>query len=216
MDGVEVNLCEFEIDADRFEGGVSEHGLEGVGVAAVAQVHDGEGVTEAVGVDVWNPCPFADGLEHGGEFGAGEGAVDAGEEEGVGGLGGGMTVCEVAPDHLSGARRDGKQAFLHPLALADEDAVVTGVEILHVEVAEFGCADASVEEQEQDGAVALERVEGVVGGASVDAIDFGSAEGGHDCFDLGLGEGDDFFCLCFGGCDFADDVGGCDLFADEP
>ena len=106
MDLIEIHLCEFEIDADGFKGGMSEHGLEGVSIAAVAQVHDGEGVTEAVRVDVGDACAFADGLEHGGEFGAGEGAVDAGKKEGIGGLRGGMTVGEVAPDHLSGTRRD--------------------------------------------------------------------------------------------------------------
>lgn len=47
---VHVGLRQFQIDADGFEGGVAEHGLERVHVAAVAQVLDREGVAEAVRV----------------------------------------------------------------------------------------------------------------------------------------------------------------------
>ena len=173
---VNVGLGEFEIDADGFEGGMSEHGLEGVDVTAVAEVLNGEGMAEAVGMNVGDACAFADGLKHSREFCASHRAVEFGEEERVtrqGVLAGG----EVAPDHLSRAGGEGEQAFLHPFALVNKDTVVAVVEVFHVQVAEFGGADAGVEQEQEDGAFALEGAEGVIGVASMADVDFGAVEG---------------------------------------
>lgn len=58
----DVGLGEAEIEATHFEGGVAEDGLEAVDVSAVAEVGDGEGVAEAVGVAIGDACAGADGF----------------------------------------------------------------------------------------------------------------------------------------------------------
>lgn len=63
MAGVDVGLGDGKVVVDHGEGGVAEDHFEGVGVATVAQVVDGEGVTEAVGVDVGYFGAVADAVQ---------------------------------------------------------------------------------------------------------------------------------------------------------
>ena len=60
MVGVYVGLGDGEVAFDHFEGRVAENPLEGVDVAAVAKVIDGEGVAESVDGGFLDAGPFAD------------------------------------------------------------------------------------------------------------------------------------------------------------
>jgi hypothetical protein len=56
-----VGVGELEVGLDHFHGGVTEEHLQGVGVAAVAQVVDGKGVAEAARVGVRKAGAVAEG-----------------------------------------------------------------------------------------------------------------------------------------------------------
>lgn len=59
----QVGLCDRQIALYHFHGGVSKDDLEGVGVAAVSQIVDGEGVAKTVGVDAMDAGALAEGLQ---------------------------------------------------------------------------------------------------------------------------------------------------------
>lgn len=60
MPAFDVSLGNVEVAAGHSHIAVTEDVLEGEGVAAVAQVGDGEGVSETVGVDVGDIGTFAE------------------------------------------------------------------------------------------------------------------------------------------------------------
>ena len=85
---LEVGLGDVGVAADHFEAGVADEVLEDVDVAAVAQEFDGEGVAEAVGVDVGDASTLPEALEVLGEVATFDGVAVAGGEEGLLGVGG--------------------------------------------------------------------------------------------------------------------------------
>mgnify|MGYP007071584450 CR=1 FL=1 len=98
MGGLGIGVGEGEVFAHHFEGGVTEEALEREDVAAVAEVLDGEGVAEFVGVgggDVGAPGQAVEKAADG--VAIHEGAVD-GDEEGVFGEGFGGAGGEVFPE----------------------------------------------------------------------------------------------------------------------
>ncbi len=68
MGFVEIDLRQGEVAFDHIQGGMTEHFLQGVGIAAIAQVLNGEGVAEAVRMHIGNARPFAEGGEKLGEL----------------------------------------------------------------------------------------------------------------------------------------------------
>lgn len=81
MHQVYIDLCQFQIDLHGLKSGMPEHGLQGIGIAAVAQVLDGEGVAEAVRVNIEHPCPSADVGEHICQLAPVDDAIQLGYEE---------------------------------------------------------------------------------------------------------------------------------------
>ncbi len=63
MGFVEIDLRQGEVAFDHIQGGMTEHFLQGVGIAAIAQVLDGEGVTEAVRMDAFDAGLDPQGLQ---------------------------------------------------------------------------------------------------------------------------------------------------------
>jgi hypothetical protein len=49
---VQIGLGDAQVVGDHFHGLVTEHALQGPGIAAIAQKVDCEGMTKAVGMDV--------------------------------------------------------------------------------------------------------------------------------------------------------------------
>lgn len=215
MGAVEIDLGEGEVAFDHVERGVPEQFLEGVGVATVAQVLDGEGVAEAVRVDVSDAGAGSQGAEGLGERGGIDAAVVVGAEERFVGFGIG-TGGQVAPERLRGAGRIRQGAFAGAFA-HDLDALVAVVELVHLEPGQFADAHASVEQEQHDGAGAFGVNDGVIGAAFAFAfVGFGARDGGEHGFELGFGEGQDLALLGFGRCDGVDDVKRDDGLFDRP
>lgn len=61
---VDVHLRELEVDPDHVQGGMPQESLQGVGIASIAQVLDGEGMAESVWVDVLHAGTRTQGNEH--------------------------------------------------------------------------------------------------------------------------------------------------------
>lgn len=99
--GVNVGLGDGEVVVDHGEGGVAEDHFEGVGVATVAQVVDGEGVTEAVGVDVGDFGAAAYAVQLFEETVTIHGFASRVDEEAVGEVA--LAFEHVAPENLAGA-----------------------------------------------------------------------------------------------------------------
>jgi len=209
-----VGLDEAEVAFDHFEGGVAEEALEGPGVAVVAEVGDGEGVAEPVGVDVGDAGAVADAFEGEAEVVGPEGAgsvVGADDEQWIGVAGGVVLDAggEVAPEVAGGGFAEvADSLFVVTTAAlaADVDGVGGEVEVGDGEAAEFGAADAGVEEEEENGLVA------VGGGAAVangGAVVPGAGPGGgfEKGLDLVFGEGFDGGGFEFGRVDVAEVVG---------
>lgn len=83
MGGGGIGFGEGEVFADHFEGGVAEEALEGEDVATVAEVLDGKGMAEAVGVDVADVCARTQAHEEVSDGVAVHGGVVFGDEEGI-------------------------------------------------------------------------------------------------------------------------------------
>lgn len=63
MVGLEVGLGDIEVVAHGLHVGVAKNHLEGEGIAAVFEVLDGEGVAEAMRVDILDACTRGDGID---------------------------------------------------------------------------------------------------------------------------------------------------------
>lgn len=154
-----VGLGEVEIAADHFQAGVAEELLEGVDVSAVSEVVDGEGVPEAVRVDVGYAGACAEGGEVVTEVGAVElGALLGDEEPGSRGPGG-VSIGEVGPKGLGGAGADvdGARFGLPPAQASfsqDGGGAGLGVDVADVQVAELGGTYAGIQQKEDEGAIA--------------------------------------------------------------
>lgn len=190
MAGFDVGLGDLDVSADHVHAGVAKEYLEGVGVAAIAEVVDGEGVAKAVDVGVVDSGALGDGGDGVVEMIAGEGLAVAGDEEGV--IGGfGEAGGEVAPDGGGGVVGEGEGAFFGSFA-EDAQAPVSKVEVVDAGGAEFGGAQAGVEQEQEYGAVALCVGEGVGGGTFARAgVGFGFAEGADHKAQVRFGIGDD-------------------------
>jgi len=206
-----VGADDGEVAFDHIEVGVAKEDLEGEGVASVAEVGDGEGVTEAVGVDFQDASSAGDAAEEeievagvhrpgevGGAYGE-EGVVVAGVLQAGG---------EVAPEGAGGAAAEVDGAFLFVAAAAfaaDGEGVGGEIEVGDGEVAEFGTAEAGVEQDEDDGAVAVGG--GTLGfGVLTGFPGAGVVAGFEEGLDVFFAEGIDARGLKLGRVDGADDV----------
>lgn len=178
MGGVEVYLGQGDVAFDHLQSGVAEQALEFESVTAVAQEIDSEGVTKTMGVDVLDAGALAQAAEEVAQAGGGDG------DQGLGGSSVGAGK-KVTPNGFEGAGVNGDDALFLPFA-GDFDVAVALVHILDEEAggavagvgAEFGGADAGIEEKQDDGPVA------VGGGAGVSTLAFAGAG-------IGLGAGAD-------------------------
>ena len=154
----------------------------------------------------WTPAPFADRDELLEQAVAVHRQVVRGGEERLVGLrfrAGG----EVFPDGLGGAGADRKDALF--VALAEDFEV----EVFEVQVADPGGAElfgaqAGVEQEEDDGAVAVLVGEGVEAVRAAVGVGFGAGQGGEHGADVGFAEGLDGAFLGAGALDRAEQVGG--------
>jgi len=78
---LDVDVGDGEIAFDHFEGGVAEDALQGVNVPLIAKIVDGEGVSEAVGMDLFDAGAQADAQHEFAQHFAVEGVVQVGDEE---------------------------------------------------------------------------------------------------------------------------------------
>ncbi len=168
MGVVEILLGELEICLDHFHGAVAKQGLESVGVAAVAQKLDGEGVPEAVGVGVGDGGAGAEAVDETTQGVAAEGMTLGGQKDTAAVVAWSGALAEVASEELGGAGAEFDAALFGPFAL-DEEALVFEVDLVVDQVDEFAGTQAGVEEQEDDEAIA----EG--GGAAVGGFAFAGA-----------------------------------------
>ena len=115
-----VGTDDGQVALDHLEVGMAEEDLEGEGIPAVAQVGDGEGVAEAVGVDVGDGGAVPDAFEGateviGGEVTGGVGRAD--DEDGVVGPGFSEAGSDVAPESAGGPSAKVADTFLLVAAL---------------------------------------------------------------------------------------------------
>ena len=61
---VKISLGDWEVAFDHIHCGVAEHDLEGVRIAAISQVVDGEGMSEAVDVNALYAGPVANNFQY--------------------------------------------------------------------------------------------------------------------------------------------------------
>ena len=96
-----VGTDDGQVALDHLEVGMAEEDLEGEGIAVVAQVGDGEGVAEAMGVDVGDVGAVPDAFESATEVIGGKvagGVGRANDEDGVFGSGFSEPGSDVAPE----------------------------------------------------------------------------------------------------------------------
>jgi len=173
--GLEVGLGEVEVGADHFHSGVTEDDLEGVGIASIAEEADGEGVAKTVGVDVLHTGAASDGGELFEQAVAVHRHVVGGDEKRFGGDMG-FPAGEIFPQRLGDARADGKDAFFGAFA-EDFEIEVAGVQIGDAGLAQLIGAQAGIEQQENDGAVAVLIGELVAGGCAMVGVGLAAGEG---------------------------------------
>lgn len=216
MGAVDVGLGNGEIVAHHHQGGVAEDHLEGVNIATVAQVGDGEGVAETVWVDAEHAGAGPGQVEQVVELVAGEGALVGGDEERFGDL---VVFArgEGLPDGGGGARADGDPALFIALAVADAHAQGFEVAVADLQIAQFGGAQAGIEEEEGNGTVA------VAGGAFVahhlasgQCVRAVVGQGFEDGFYFGLAVGEDGGFLRTGTGNAGHDLIGHDLVENGP
>jgi len=202
---------------------VAEHPLECVDIAAVAEEVDGEGVAEAVGMSVEDASALAESMNELVEARGGERAFLLGQEEGISGDGIGAGD-QVAPGGFEGLVTDGEEAFFIAFA-KDRDLEIALVQMLDAQAGslaagiggQLGGAEASISEQEDDGAIAAG------GGAGVGTfalarpdVGLGAVAGGEHRFDILARIGVDGTLLELGAIYGADDVVGGEVFFDGP
>ncbi len=212
---LEVGLGEEEVAFDHVEGGVAEDGLEGVDVAAVAQVFDGECVAKAVGMDAVDVGTLSDAVEVGAEVAAIEAVAGGCGEDGGCFVVECVALGEVVVEGEAGAAAEADDTLFalaggHPAFACDAGGALFEVYVADAEVGEFAGADAGVGEGDDDGSV-TELLEvgqlclglgGVVPGAGVGG-------GAEEAGDLVFGEGVDDGGFWFGDVDgFGEVVGG--------
>jgi len=157
----DVDFGEAGVAADHLERGVTEQVLERIDVASVAQEVDGECVPEAVRVDVVEAGAPAEAVEVLGQVAPVEWPVVSVDEEALGAVAvaGGVTGDEVAGEEFGGSWGESHEPLF---ACSGVEAAFAGdgggagrdVDVGDAQFAEFADADAGVEEEEEDGAIA--------------------------------------------------------------
>ena len=193
VSGGAVDLRDGQVTFHHVEAAVAEELLEGVRIAAVAQICDRKGVAEAVGVDVGDAGAAAEAAQVEGQMAALDGgAVGGGEERSVGR---GVATDQVGPEGFAGKGLDVDDtlaAGAGVVARLPEDAEgASGLVVVgDGEAAEFAGADAGVEEDEDEGAVAAAQVGGAgVAAAGTVAVGAGLFDGAQEGVHLLTGEG---------------------------
>ena len=100
---IEIYLGEGEVILDHIQGGMPQHHLKRIRIAAIAEVVDGESMAEAVDVDTGNPGADADGDQDAQQTGDGDGMPIGICKDGVIGYGV-FAGGEITPKDLTGAR----------------------------------------------------------------------------------------------------------------
>ena len=83
MGGLDVGLGQDQVALDHLQGGVTEQGLELVGVTAVAKEVDGKGVAKSVRVAVGDGGSLAEAVDELEQGAGGERGAFDGDEEGI-------------------------------------------------------------------------------------------------------------------------------------
>ena len=191
MVAVDVGLDQGEVALDHFESGVTEQALQGVRIAAIAEVVDREGVAEAVNVDAGEAGALADLLKQIKQGVTVKGVAKLGDKErGVDFFI--FAGSKVLPNGLAGAGAEGQDALLAALA-KDDQVTVAHVAVLDARVAELAGANACIEQQQDNGAVAVGVLEAVGTGALAGpGVRAGSAHSVKHEADVGFRVGLDF------------------------
>lgn len=206
MSGFDIRLRDRQVAPDHVERGVAEDPLQRVDVPVISQKLNGEGVPEAMRVHPLHAGAGADPAQDMMELARIErGPGPPGGEEGsVHGFI--PTGGQVAPDDLAGDGVKGDQALF--VAFAHDDEVVRfEVHVADGQAAELAGAEAAVQEEIDDGAIARG------GGVAVPAralaralIGSGFVHGVQERFDLELAEGLNHTLFRDGRGNVADDV----------
>ena len=208
---VQVGLDDFEISFHHVQGRVTEHLLQGVDVAAVAQELDGKGVAKAVRVDVGDegalPAAVQDAQQ--GVAGHGEGLTIGGSKERRLGREGGGAADAVLPEGATGWLLDAEEAAFVAFSLADNEMAGGLVVVGQGEGAQLGGAQATVEQGQQDGVIA-QGGGALAADGGAGAPGFGLAGGAQQGDDLVLGKRVDGRRFGFGALDAAHGIGGGD------
>ena len=128
MVGIQVGLGDGQVGLDHLHSRMAEHDLERVGVAAIAQKVDGEGVAEAGDVDMAQagaPSNDAHGMQ---QLAVIQRVAVAGGDEAVTNriI---FALGKITPDGLAGGGRDRDGALLAAFA-EDGDAAVLEVDLV--------------------------------------------------------------------------------------
>ena len=202
----QVGLGNGGVGADHLQGFVAQRLLQGSGVAAVAQILDGECVAETVRVDAFDAGPLAetfDQLEQriAGQWDGAETYERRFVDSRFAAFGDDVTGDRF---QTGGAQRQG--ALLAALA-DDSDAGIPQIDVAQAQLAEFGSPDACVDEYEDDGPIPNPGGPLVVGDALAGAgVADGAVALGQDRFEIGLRQRDDGRLVRPGPPDLVDDV----------
>ena len=130
------------VAAGHGRGGVAEEELHVDLAGLLFDGPGGEGVAEAVRVDLGDGGLFAEALEDGAHGAAAEGPAAAGEEEGP--RADASKVLEVMLDGLAGSLSNSDHSLLVPLAMTDLDALALEVYVIELKADQLAGAEASI------------------------------------------------------------------------
>lgn len=123
--------CRVDILLDHFEGGMAEDLLEGIHIAAILEISGGEGMTEEMSPQPWDPGALLEPAEHLAKGGIGD-RIQIGQEEKAVCLSAGRAAGEVPEQRLAGAQAERNHALLVPLAVYN-GVTFRKVEVIHGE-----------------------------------------------------------------------------------
>lgn len=134
---LDICLGELYIDLNRLQIFVAKDLLQFKDVAPVAQEIDGEGVAEAVGMDVGHFGLVCDADEEVAQVVALDEAIGVGGEERVLLFGVG-TICQVAPDGVTSRFAQVDDTLFVTLGVFDEETPTLGIVVAQGEPTKFG------------------------------------------------------------------------------
>lgn len=143
MDILDVGLSDRQVPLDHLQGGMSQHLLQSVRIAAIAQILNGEGMPKAMDRDTPNAGPFPDPDQQFQQPVPPELPADIGQEHRLSFIGI-RSGDQIAPERLVGAVAERDISLLGSLA-KDLDPLVAFIQLVQLDRAQLFRSNAGIE-----------------------------------------------------------------------